>query len=152
MAIAPALTIAAAGFGVASALSAGSAASDAANFQSDQAAAAAEVGKTQGAQVSAYYDDQLRRTLANITAVRAGAGLDPNSPTGQTIAADQTKISDTEKDTKLGNINAQIASDTASAAFYQDSASNALLGGYLGAGGSLLTGAAGAFKSSSLSK
>lgn len=101
---------------------------------------AATIGRTKAAQTDTDMRRTLQGQLANITAVRASAGLNPASPTGQAINSSVEARGDTNRTAALNNINAQVNMDQNAAAFYKMSAGDAITGGLLSAGGSILSG------------
>lgn len=135
-----AMTIAATGLSAAGSLVGASTAAKGDQMEAQNAINAAAIGKTKALQT----DTSMRRTLgsqlANITAVRASAGLNPNSPTGNAIASNVESTGNLNRTQSIDNINAQVSMDQNAASFYTSSASSALLGGALGAAGSIFKG------------
>ena len=97
-----------------------------------QASKAADIGRLQATQLDTAYRDDLSKTIANIKAIRAATGADPNSPTTQAYIADQTKISDRNRDIKTSGLRIQTNQSDADATFFKASAKWALLGGVVG--------------------
>ena len=104
---------------------------------------AATIGRTKAAQTDMDMRRTLQGQLANITAVRASAGLNPASPTGAAIGSSVEGAADRNRTVALNNINAQVNMDQNAAAFYKMSAGDAITGGLLSAGGTILSGLAG---------
>ena len=105
---------------------------------------AAQIGQTKAAETDADMKRRLTSQLANISAIRAGAGLDPNSPTGAALGASVQGVGDQSRTQAVENINQQVTMDQNAAQFYTSSASSALMGGELSAAGSIFKGLAGA--------
>jgi hypothetical protein len=103
--------------------------SQASNYQADQSKRAAQVGRVQADQIDASYRDELNSTISNIKAIRASAGVDPNSPTGMAIDAKQQQTSDRDRRIEVGSKRMQAAQDDADAKFRRSSAKWALFGG-----------------------
>jgi hypothetical protein len=143
MAVAAPLALAATGLSAAGSLFQGYRASEGAEAQAQAATDAAEVGRIRAAQTSGDMTRKLTSSLSNILAIRAGAGLDPASPTGAAIRANVQGRGDENRTMAVDNINAQVKADENASAFYQQSASDALLGGFLGAAGSMFKGLSG---------
>ena len=117
-------------------------------FQAQQAANAAEYGKVKAAQVGTAMTQNLTAMLGHIQAVRASVGSDPRSPTTAAIMGRQEQVGREDQAIKVGDIEAQSRQDMLQSGMYTQAAGQALLGGELSMGGSLLGGLGGAFKSS----
>lgn len=143
MAAAPVLSLAATGFSVASSLMGGKSKAEGAAYQSAQADRASRYGLIKADQTQQYMEENLQGTLANIDAVRASANTDPDSPTGFAIRNFSEARGERDINNRVSSIRAQSAEDANAAAFYKKSASSAMMGGYLGASGSLLSGLSG---------
>ena len=113
-------------------------------FEAQNAINAAQIGQTKAAETDANMRRRLTSQLSNIDAIRAGAGLVPDSPTGAAISANVQGVGDLSRTQAVQNINAQVLSDQQAAKFYTSSASSALMGGDLGAAGSFISGISGA--------
>lgn len=100
----------------------------------------AELGRLRAAQTGTFYTENLNTTLASIDAIRAAASIDPTSPTTAALKAEETRISDRERDIRVGGLLAQSREDEASARFRREVGEDALLASYLGAGSKLLGG------------
>ncbi|MBB3313634.1 valyl-tRNA synthetase [Rhizobium sp. BK196] len=98
------------------------------NYKAQQSERAAQIGKIQADQVDASYRSELNSTIANIRAIRSSAGVDPNSPTGMAIDAEQERRSDRDRIIEVGNKRMQSTQDEEDARFYRHSAKSALLG------------------------
>lgn len=101
---------------------------------------AAELGRLRSAQTDVAMREELNTTLANIDAVRAAASIDPTSPTTAAIKEAESVESDRQRDTKVTNILAQAREDDETARYRYQAGRDALLAGYLGAGGKVLKG------------
>jgi hypothetical protein len=137
------LALAATGLSAAGSLFGGSMDSQGDQVEAQNAVNAAEMGKIKASQTDADMRRKLTTQLANISAVRAGLGLNPNSPTGQAIGSNVQAIGDLNRGYAIDNINQQVNMDQQAASFYTSSASNALLGGMFGAAGSIFKGLGG---------
>ena len=85
-----------------------------------------------------------RSTIGNIRAIRASAGIGPDSPTTDAIIADETRVSDRERRIRVANILGQVGSDERSATFLRKSSRDTFLYGTaasVGRGFSSLAGA-----------
>lgn len=102
-------------------------------YQADRLDKAAEYGDLKATQTGAQMTRNLNTTLGNIDAVRAAAGADPNSPTGQVVRDNQETIGDTNRGIVVGSIEAQSIQDRSDAAFYRKASSDALLSGDISA-------------------
>lgn len=138
------LGLAGAGAGALGSLFGASKAAQGDQFEAQNAENAAQIGQTKAAETDADMRRRLTSQLANITAIRAGAGLSPDSPTGAAINANVQGVADLSRTQAVQNISAQVTSDQQAAQFYNSSASSALLGGDLGAIGSFIGGIGGA--------
>lgn len=143
-AAAPIVGLAATGFSALGSFAGASKAAQGDQFEAQNAVNAAQIGQTKAAETDANMRRRLTTQLANINAIRAGAGLDPSSPTGAAINANVQGVSDLSRTQAVENIHAQVLSDQQAAQFYTSAASSALLGGDLGALGSILGGLGGA--------
>lgn len=99
------------------------------NYAAGQSKRAAQVGRIQADQIDASYRDELNSTLANIKSIRASAGVDPNSPTGQAVNADQVRTSNRDRIIDVGSKRMQANQDEADSKFRKSAAKVALLGG-----------------------
>ncbi len=99
------------------------------NYAAAQSKRAAQVGRIQADQIDASYRDELNSTLANIKSIRASAGVDPNSPTGQAVNADQVRTSNRDRIIDVGSKRMQANQDEADAKFRKSAAKVSLLGG-----------------------
>jgi hypothetical protein len=142
---APIVGLAATGISALGALNSASTASQGDQLEAQNATNAAQIGQTKAAETDADMTRKLTGQLANISAIRAGAGLNPNSPTGAAITANVQGVGDQSRTQADENIQNQVTMDQQAAQFYTSSASSALLGGELGAAGSIFKGLSGAF-------
>lgn len=99
------------------------------NYAAAQSKRAAQVGRIQADQIDASYREELNSTLANIKSIRASAGVDPNSPTGQAVNADQVRTSNRDRIIDVGSKRMQANQDEADAKFRKSAAKVSLLGG-----------------------
>ena len=99
------------------------------NYAAAQSKRAAQVGRIQADQIDASYREELNSTLANIKSIRASAGVDPNSPTGQAVNADQIRTSNRDRIIDVGSKRMQANQDEADAKFRKSAAKVSLLGG-----------------------
>lgn len=143
-AAAPVVGLAATGFSALGSMEGASKAAQGDQFEAQNAENAAQIGQTKAAETDADMRRRLTSQLSNITAIRASAGLDPNSPTGAAISANVKGVADLSRTQAVSNIQNQVTSDQQAAQFYTSSASSALLGGDLGALGSIIGGVGGA--------
>lgn len=139
--------MAATGFKIAGTLTDGFGKRDAAKQQAAAADRRASYGEIKASQTDVAMRQDLETTLGNIAAVRAAAGADPASPTGQAITMGVSAQGDKDRNRAVGNIEAQVAEDRRAAQFYRKMGGRALLGSLLTAGGQAMEGAAGGAKS-----
>jgi hypothetical protein len=132
-------SLAATGFQMAGSMAQGQARADAMNYQ-----AGVEKRKAAYGQIMT---DSLQNTLANIDAVRSAAGTAPDSPTGAALRMRSEALGERDINQKHSNLLAQVTDDTDAAAFYRSSAGSAMNAAELTAGGQLLSGLSGGFKS-----
>jgi len=99
------------------------------NYAAAQSKRAAQVGRIQADQIDASYREELNSTLANIKSIRASAGVDPDSPTGQAVNADQVRTSNRDRIIDVGSKRMQANQDEADAKFRKSAAKVSLLGG-----------------------
>lgn len=99
------------------------------NYAAAQSKRAAQVGRIQADQIDASYREELNSTLANIKSIRASAGVDPNSPTGQAVNEDQVRTSNRDRIIDVGSKRMQANQDEADAKFRKSAAKVSLLGG-----------------------
>jgi hypothetical protein len=125
-------------------------------WESVKAERAAEAGRIAADQTDAALREELDRTLDTIVAVRAAAGADIRSPTGQAVLDRESEVSDRERRIRVGNLRSQAASDEMSSDYFRTAAGQALrtgetsafgarLGGYASAVGRLASGFGDAF-------
>lgn len=143
-AAAPVIGLAATGISAAGQLAGAQTASQGDKLEAQNATNAAQIGQTKAAETDADMRRSLTKQLSNISAIRAGAGLNPMSPTGAAISANVQGVGDQSRTQAVENIDNQVTMDQQAAQFYTSSASSALLGGGLGAAGSIFKGLAGA--------
>ena len=144
---APALSIAATGLSAMGSITGAQGQAKGDEYEAQKALEAAQYGRISAAQTGEAMTRNMTRMLGHLAAVRASAGADVRSPSTAAILGNQEAIAERERTIKMGNIFAQVRSDQESSKMYTDMASRALMGGYLGAAGSVLGGLGGAFKS-----
>ncbi len=123
-------------------------------YRATQLADAAQFGKAQAAETDQYMRQKLTMQLGNMMAIGASANTESTSPTGQAILNRTQGQSDQERAIRVGNLDAQAAESQSESAVYTTAAQetlnsayansdNSILSGFLGAGGSLLSGISG---------
>jgi hypothetical protein len=112
------------------------------NMRSAQLEQSAQYGRMAADETNANMLDRLNATLGNIDTVRAAGHDDPTSPTAIALHDRATSLNNQERATRVGNINAQVSQDEASAGYLKSAGSYAYGQGFVGAGADLL-GAAG---------
>jgi hypothetical protein len=117
-------------------------------YEAQKSLEAAQYGRIKAAETGEIMTQNMTRMLGHIAAVRASARADVRSPSTAAVMANQEGLSERERAIRMGNIFAQTREDEQASKMYTDAASRTLLGGYLGAAGSLVGGLGGAFKSS----
>jgi hypothetical protein len=130
MAIGPALSVASLGLGAASTLSQANANAQGAGHQAQNAVYAGQAARVNANAIDAYLRDDLRKTLANIDAIRASAGMDP-SPTSGAIRDENTRVSEEQRVAKVTSMRAQAKQYDQDAKFYMSAARQYATGGYL---------------------
>lgn len=111
---------------------------------------AAQYGDLKATQTNAQLTRNLAITLGNIDSIRAAARTDPTSPTGAAVRGYTEETGTERKNIEVDSIEAQAQEDRDNAAYLRSAASNALLGGELGAGADVLKGIAGALPAMAL--
>lgn len=140
MAVLPiALSVASLGFKVGGDIMAGQSKAAADEFKAQQLQTQAEYGQVKANQTSTQMQQQLSDILGNISAVRAAANVDPNSPTSDALLARNEAKGEQQRQIAVNNVNAQVAADQQGADFYKNAAGSETLGGFLGAGGDVLS-------------
>jgi hypothetical protein len=147
MMAAPMLSLASTGLSAMGSMSAAQGQAKSDEFEAQKALEAAQYGRIKAAQTGEAMTRNMTRMLGSIAAQRASAGADIRSPTTAAIVGSQENIAERERAIRMGNIFAQVRSDQQASQMYTDMASRALMGGELGAAGSILGGLGGAFKS-----
>lgn len=120
-----------AGLSLASGVVQGIGQSKANSFQSAQAKQAADIGRIRADDTTTQMRDELSKTIAGISAVRASAGVGA-SPTEWAIKDATRAQSQREEGIRVYNIRSQVAADENAARFYKSSAKLSLFGGALG--------------------
>jgi hypothetical protein len=138
-----ALSLASTGLSVFGAIQQGNANAQGAEYQAQLAERASQYGQIKAAQTSTFMQRNLSTTLDNIQAVRASGNIEGNSPTGEAIRSNVNTTGQQQITQKVQNIDAQSQQDQDAAAFYTQSANNALTGGLLSALGKGASGLAG---------
>lgn len=100
----------------------------------------AELGRLRAAQTDVFEREQLNTTIANIESIRAASNIDPTSPTSAAIVANETRISDRQREIKVAALNAQANEDQLSAMYRRRVGADALLGSFLSAGSTVAGG------------
>lgn len=144
MAAASALSLASTGLSLGGSILGGFSQAQGDEYEAQQAENAAEIGKTQAAQTSTEMTQDLDRQVQQIQAIRASAGVEDNSPTGEAIVNNVRARGQQQMGIKIGSIMDQVTQDQNAAALYTSNAQNAILGGFLGGFGGLAKGASGA--------
>lgn len=106
--------------------------------QAQQAVYRGQEARINAHQTDAYYRDDLRKTLANIGAIRASAGAVVDSPTSMAIRDENARVSDNQRAAKVTSYRAQARQSDEDSRFYQSAAKSYLRSGYLAAGAGLL--------------
>lgn len=135
-----ALSIGSLVLGAASTMSQASASAAGATHQAQQAVYSAQASRINANETDAYYRDDLRKTLANIDAIRASAGM-VESPTSVAIADENTRISDEQRVAKVTSLRAQARQSDEDAKFYQSAARSYMANGFMSAAAGLAGGA-----------
>lgn len=136
-AAAPVFALAGAGLNAAGDYEKGVGAKAADNMRAAQLEEQAQYGRMAADETNANLLDKLNLTLGNIDAVRAASHADPSSPTGAAIRDRTEMLGDQERQIRVGNINAQVSEDDASAAYLKQAGSFAMMQGELAAGGDI---------------
>lgn len=110
------------------------------DYQAQKLEEAATYGDLKAVQTSAQMTRNLNQTLGNIDAVRAAAGTDPSSPTGQAIRSSQEAIGNANKAITVNSITAQSLQDRNDAAYYQAKGNRDMLAGIISGGAGILKG------------
>lgn len=139
-AAAPIMSLASVGLSAAGSYEKGVGQQAADNMRAAQLEEQAQYGRMAADETNANLLDKLNLTLGNIDAVRAASHTDPSSPTGAVIRDRTEMLGDQERQTRVGNINAQVSEDQASAAYMRSAGSFAMMQGEIGAGASLFGG------------
>lgn len=114
------------------------------DFMAGQSERAAALGRIKADQTDVAMRDELATTLGNIDVIRAAAGVDPLSPTGQSIRAREQDVSDRQRTIAVGNIRAQADEKEAEARYRRTAGKYALAGGFAAGGSRLIKAGAGA--------
>jgi hypothetical protein len=144
---APVLSLAATGMSAMGSITGAQGQAKADEYQAQKAEEASQYGRIAAAQTGEAMTRNMTRMLGHMAAVRASAGADVRSPTTAAVMGNQEAIAERERAIKMGNIFAQVRENQQDSSMYTDMASRALMGGYMGAAGSVLGGLSGAFKS-----
>lgn len=145
MAVAPIMSLAATGLSAGGSMMGAIGQAQQDQFQAQQATNAAKYAQIQGAQRGTELTRNMQAMLGHIQAVRASVGSDVRSPTTAAIMGFQERKAEWERGVEEQGYMAQSANDLLSARMYRSAANTALIGGALGAGGSLFKGIGGAF-------
>lgn len=112
-------------------------------FQAQKLESAAVYGDLKAVQTGGQMTRNLNTTLGNISAVRAAANADPNSPTGAAFRDNQEAIGESQRSTTVNSILAQSIQERNDAAYYKSAASDALFAGEISAAAGIAKGIAG---------
>lgn len=91
----------------------------------------ATVAKTQAAQTDTYLREELKRTLGNISAIRASAGVGLDSPTTAAVMREEQRVSDRERRIRVANLQIEGRAKEDEARFRRSAAKMTLFGGAL---------------------
>jgi hypothetical protein len=147
MGVAPVLSILGTGMSAMSSITGAQGQAKADEYQAQRSLEAAQYGRIKAAQTGEAITQNMTRALGHIAAVRASAGADIRSPSSAAVMGSQEGLWERKRAIEMGNVFAQTREDERAAQMYTDAASRSLLGGYLGAAGSLVGGIGGAYKS-----
>lgn len=111
-------------------------------YQAAKLDSAAKYGELKAVQTGGQMTRSLNTTLGNISAVRAAAHADPNSPTGQAVYENQEAIGTDQKNITVNSILQQARQDKSDAAYYRSAADHALLAGEVSAAAGVAKGLA----------
>jgi hypothetical protein len=109
--------------------------------QADALERSAQAGRIKAAQTDTSMAGQLQSTLGNIMAVRAAS--DAAGPTTDAIINRTMAVGNQNRQNKVMSIDAQANADEAAANAADQQIPGVMMGGILGAGGSLMTGLGG---------
>lgn len=120
------------------------AAGEAAGYEHEahKSEAVAKAARVEADQTDAMFREELRSTLANITAVRAAAGAALDSPTGLALAEKAKEMSESQRVTAISNNLMKIGLAVSDAAYFHRAATMAIKAGEIGAAGASLAGTA----------
>lgn len=107
--------------------------------QAQNAEYAAQSARINAYATDAYYRNDLRTTLSNISAMRASAGMG-DSPTSQAVTDYDTDISNLQRSSKVTGQLAQAKMDDNAKDYYESAAQDYLISGFLGAGAGIVKG------------
>lgn len=82
--------------------------------------------RTAADQTDAQFREELDKTIGNIEAIRAAAGVSGNSPTSDAIREGEEKASDRQRRIKVGNLLSQADQSAGDASYYSSAAGTAL--------------------------
>ncbi len=99
------------------------------NHQAQQALNAATTGRIQANQIDNSYREELDTTIKNIRAIRAGTGAAIDSPTGQAIEAENTRVSDQNRSRDVASRRIQVDQSERDSKLFRNAAMASLLGG-----------------------
>lgn len=106
--------------------------SQAQEYAAAQSKRAAQIGKIQADQIDASYRAELNDTISSIRALRAGAGVGMDSPTGMAIEANEERKSNRDRRIEVGNRRMQAFQDEQDARFRKRAGQVALFSGVAG--------------------
>lgn len=134
-----AISIMSMALGAASAVAQGNAESKASSQKAQDSLYAQQSAEINASATDAYYRNDLRTTLSNITAIRAASGMS-DSPTSQAVADYNTDQSDIQRTAKVTSYLSQAKQSGQASQYYQQAASDYQSIGYLNAGAGFLKG------------
>lgn len=117
-------------------------ASEANEYQAQKLEQAAVYGDLKADQTNGQMLRSLNTALGNMTAIRAAANADPNSPTGAAVIDNQERIGNEQRQITVDSIKQQSRQDRADAQYYRNASSRAMLSGYVSGGAQILKGLA----------
>jgi hypothetical protein len=138
------LSLAATGFKMVGDLTSAKATSAGDIFKAEELEQQAQYGELKATQTNAQMTRNLGITLSHIDAVRAAAHTDPSSPTGAAVRGETEYVGTEKKNITVANIEQQVRTDEANAAYLRSAASNAILAGDISAAGDFFSGLSGA--------
>lgn len=137
------MSLAATGLGAAGSIQSGEAKAQGDAYQAQQAEYQSQYADIKAKQTNAYMQENLTKTLSNISAVQASTGASSASPSAMAYSNYSEFLGDRDRTQQVSNIEAQSQEDQQDSALYQHMGNQALLGGFLGAAGDVAGGISG---------